>query len=122
MRPANTSSTQRLLFSNSSPTNLPFPSPHLIRSFYEWQDYPHLGVPSTQRDVFGEPVRTYICTPTAVSQKLCTDAEVGNFLLEGGEGKTIRRQRVDLGMEGIKEERKVVSCSKREGERVRICG
>ena len=50
-----------------------------------------------------------------MSQKLCTDAVVGNFLLEGGEGKTIRRQRVDLGMEGIKEERRVVSCSKREG-------
>ncbi|PWN26985.1 hypothetical protein BDZ90DRAFT_260665 [Jaminaea rosea] len=65
--------------------------------FYEWQDFPLLGTPTSQRDVFGEPVLTYICTPTAVNQKICKEEDVGNFILsDAARAKTVRRERVDL--------------------------
>ncbi|CAO1633897.1 unnamed protein product [Sympodiomycopsis kandeliae] len=64
--------------------------------FYEWQDFELLGKPGPDRDVFGDAIRTYICTPLAVTQGLCSQAEVGEFILAGN-GTTIHKQRLDFG-------------------------
>ncbi|CAO1633579.1 unnamed protein product [Parajaminaea phylloscopi] len=70
---------------------------------YEWQDYTHLGTNGPDRDIFGDAVKTYICTPQAATQKLCAQADVGNFIVEGP-ARTIQKQRVDLAKGSDKEQ------------------
>lgn len=64
--------------------------------FYEWQDFGLLGKPGPDRDVFGDAIRTYVCTPLAVGQGLCSNEDLGQFITMGN-GTTIQKQRVDLG-------------------------
>ncbi|KAN0060405.1 hypothetical protein ACQY0O_007735 [Thecaphora frezii] len=63
--------------------------------FYEFQDFPKLGVPSEDTDVFGFKMKTYICTTQAVRQKLCDSKEIGNFITANGT-QTVQKERVDF--------------------------
>lgn len=63
--------------------------------FYEWRDFPHLGANGPDHDVFGDAMKTYICNPQAVTKAMCSESDLGNFIVDGA-GKTIRKQRVDL--------------------------
>lgn len=63
--------------------------------FYEWADFPKLGKPGPDKDVFGDALKTFICTPQAVNQKVCDKSELGNFLVDG-QAPTVQRKRVDL--------------------------
>ncbi|UZJ52316.1 hypothetical protein CBS101457_001636 [Exobasidium rhododendri] len=67
--------------------------------FYEFADFSKVGKESKEQDVFGFPLKTYICTSQAVMEGLCTQASLGNFIVSANATSTtsIFTQRVDLG-------------------------
>lgn len=84
--------------------------------FYEFQDFDKLGKYAPgQKDAFGFELKTYICTPSAVKQGLCNEADLGNFILDQsrGEAKTVQLKRLDFGAAGSKDEQTLVSCKAR---------
>lgn len=47
------------------------------------------------------PEKTYICTASAVAAKMCTEAEQGNFLIDGAaNGTSIVLTRLELEKQG----------------------
>lgn len=64
--------------------------------FYDFDDFSKVGKDSAERDMFGMPIKTYICTSQAVMDKLCAPADLGNFIVQSN-GTSIYTQRVDLG-------------------------
>ncbi|TKY89485.1 hypothetical protein EX895_002016 [Sporisorium graminicola] len=74
--------------------------------FYEFADFDKLGKLSDDRDAFGYQLKSYICTPNAVTEKLCTTAQLGSFIVDESHGKasTVQLQRMDFGPSGSPEE------------------
>lgn len=79
--------------------------------FYEFADFDKLGKWSNDKDAFGYQLKSYICTPNAVTEKLCSPKQLGNFIVDesGGNATTIQLQRLDFGAEGITEDKTLVS-------------
>lgn len=63
---------------------------------YEYADFDGVGKEGKERDMFGFPLRTYICTSQAVLDGLCTQPELGNFIVAKN-ASSIVTKRVDLG-------------------------
>lgn len=79
--------------------------------FYEFGDFDKLGKPSRDKDAFGYQLRSYICTPKAVEEALCTTEQLGNFIVDESAGKasTVQLQRMDFGASGSTGEKTLVS-------------
>ncbi|SPO27830.1 related to PTM1 - member of the major facilitator superfamily [Ustilago trichophora] len=75
--------------------------------FYEFADFDKLGKFSGDKDAFGFQLKSYICTPKAVEEKLCTNEQLGNFIVDETEGKatTTQLQRLDFSAKGSEDEK-----------------
>lgn len=83
--------------------------------FYEFVDFDKLGKFSGNKDAFGFQLKSYICTPNAVEEGLCTKEQEGNFIVDESEAKaqTVQLQRMDFGATGSSEDKMLVSSSRR---------
>lgn len=81
--------------------------------FYEFEDFNKLGKLSSKTDAFGYKPKSYICTPSAVTEKLCTNEQLGNFIVDDSNGpaKTVQLHRMDFGPTGSADEQVLVSGS-----------
>ncbi|KAI0319773.1 lung seven transmembrane receptor-domain-containing protein [Amylostereum chailletii] len=59
----------------------------LAMVIYEWSDYKYLGKITSEEDAYLP--RTYICTSDAVRNGFCTTEQLGRFILDLPNGKTI---------------------------------
>ncbi|CDS01604.1 hypothetical protein [Sporisorium scitamineum] len=75
--------------------------------FYEFADFDKLGKLNNNKDAFGYQLKSYICTPNAVTETLCTKEQLGNFIVDESSGKasTVQLQRMDFGANGSSEEK-----------------
>ncbi|CBQ68875.1 related to PTM1-member of the major facilitator superfamily [Sporisorium reilianum SRZ2] len=75
--------------------------------FYEFADFDKLGKPSNDKDAFGYQLKSYVCTPNAITENLCTKEQLGNFIVDESRGKatTVQLQRMDFGASGSSEEK-----------------
>ena len=88
--------------------------------FYEFADFDKLGKYSGERDAFGFQLKNYICTPKAVQESLCTNEQLGNFIVDESKSKaeTVQLQRLDFGAKGSDSDKTLVSA----GNRLRVQG
>lgn len=79
--------------------------------FYEFADFDKLGKWSNEKDAFGYQLKNYICTPSVVQEKLCSQEQLGNFIVDESTGKapTVQLQRMDFGATGLTEDKTLVS-------------
>ena len=82
--------------------------------FYEFADFDKLGKLSNDKDAFGFQLKSYVCTPNAVAEKLCTNEQLGNFIVDQSRGNatTVQLQRLDFGASGTTEDKILVSMGK----------
>ncbi|EST08958.2 Transmembrane receptor, eukaryota [Kalmanozyma brasiliensis GHG001] len=75
--------------------------------FYEFEDFSRLGKLSSKTDAFGYRLKSFVCTPSAVTEKLCTQEQLGNFIVDDSNGpaSTVQLQRMDFGPSGTEEEK-----------------
>ncbi|GAC99829.1 major facilitator protein [Pseudozyma hubeiensis SY62] len=75
--------------------------------FYEFADFDKLGKWSNEKDAFGYRLKNYICTPSVVQEKLCSQEQLGNFIVDESTGKapTVQLQRMDFGATGLTEDK-----------------
>lgn len=66
---------------------------------YEYSDFDAIGKNGKEHDMFGFPLKTYICTSQAVLDGLCTTKEMGNFIVSRNASSVITN-RIDLGKGG----------------------
>lgn len=79
--------------------------------FYEFEDFGRLGKLSSKTDAFGYRLKSFVCTPSAVTENLCTQKQLGNFIVDDSNGpaSTVQLQRMDFGPSGTADEKTLVS-------------
>jgi hypothetical protein len=75
---------------------------------YEFADFQSVGKEGKERDMFGFPLKTYICTSQAVLDGLCQTSDLGSFIVAKN-APSIATKRVDLGTGSTAEANVVVS-------------
>ncbi|WFD42268.1 hypothetical protein MPSI1_000909 [Malassezia psittaci] len=66
---------------------------------YEVAELGHIGKHDPYRQTYGQLYKSYVCTPMAVEHKLCTQNQLGQFIIDESQGQTytIEQQTFDFG-------------------------